>query len=430
MSVPTYVFENGLRKVVPYFFTYKSRIKQRWVGKTLVEVLSKELGQQQNTIAEGINNNLIYIYENVGKNGEATKVEGWELLSNRKLQRHDLIYSTKHLHEPCVSDEQPLATTLPPPKFPSQVKTHIHIVYEDNEVIVVNKPSGIPTHPSGNYRYNTVTEILKHDLKTELWPCHRLDKVTSGILILGITKEGTKKYMKLIEQAQDQVHKTYIARVVGEFPAKKCKLRCPVFVLNASGKYISQPNADNLPTNSSTIFTRLSYDQQSNESIVMCQPLTGRMHQIRIHLRNLGHPIVNDFAYNSKWHESLPAMVLKNEIEMELYQRIFDKYPAFNQTDSEDTELDSHINVYEVSDFYGDYLQGKCSQLQNMGQEEVLKRRESYGKTCDQCQLQLFDNDVVPKYLSVWLHAIEYRLGEAKFTTNLPRWADVSKSRD
>lgn len=414
--VATYIVENGLRKVVPYFFTFKSRIKKRWVGKTLIEVLSKELGQQPDTISDGIHNNLIYIYENVGKSEAPTKIQGWELLKDRKLQLHDLIYNTKHFHEPCVPSETSINT---------ETKTSIRIVYEDSEIIVVDKPSGIPTHPSGNYRFNSVTEILKHDLNIELWPCHRLDKVTSGILILGITKEGTSKYMNLITQSQDKVHKTYVARVVGEFPSGKIKVRCPIFVLNASGKYINQTNADNLPTNSATIFTRLSYDPKANESIVMCQPLTGRMHQIRIHLRNIGHPIVNDFAYNKDCVQSLAAHVLKNKAEMELYQRIFGHYPAFNKLHSPEADVvvDDYINVYELTDFYGEYIQEKLSQLRNIVQDEVVERRQDYGKTCDICHQQLFDNDVIPKYLTIWLHALEYCVDDKKFSTAFPKWA-------
>ena len=87
----------------------------------------------------------------------------------------DIICHTKHRHEPPIPWHNDI----------------IKLVYEDDEILVVDKPSGIPTHPTGNYYFNSLSEIIKQQLNMDsIWTCHRLDKVTSGVLVLAKTKNG------------------------------------------------------------------------------------------------------------------------------------------------------------------------------------------------------------------------------------------------
>lgn len=61
----------------------------------------------------------------------------------------------------------------------------VKIVYENDELLVIDKPSGIPVHPTGRFRYNTITKILQHDMGKTVHPCNRLDRLTSGLMFWG-----------------------------------------------------------------------------------------------------------------------------------------------------------------------------------------------------------------------------------------------------
>jgi len=95
---------------------------------------------------------------------------------------------------------------------------NIDIVHEDNDMIVINKPAGVPVHPSGRYKYNSVTEIMRAERGYE-WnplPCNRLDRLTSGIMFIGKHKKAADDMS--VQIMARTVKKEYIARVIGEFP--------------------------------------------------------------------------------------------------------------------------------------------------------------------------------------------------------------------
>ena len=94
----------------------------------------------------------------------------------------------------------------------------IKIVHIDDDLVAVNKPASIPVHPCGRYRHNTVVFILakEHGLKN-LRTIHRLDRLTSGLLLFG---RNPKKAREMEQQIRTrQVQKEYVCRVEGEFPA-------------------------------------------------------------------------------------------------------------------------------------------------------------------------------------------------------------------
>lgn len=139
------------------------------------------------------------------------------------VRNGDQISHRTHKHEPPV-------TSRP-----------VKIVFEDDELCVIDKPSGIPVHPTGRYRFNTVVMILKHEqhknvhrkceeliqliglsllflfLKlTQFKACNRLDRLTSGLMFLAKSGKGADKMGALLRDRE--VKKEYIARVKGEFP--------------------------------------------------------------------------------------------------------------------------------------------------------------------------------------------------------------------
>ncbi|KAL2737319.1 RNA pseudouridylate synthase domain-containing protein 2-like isoform X2 [Vespula maculifrons] len=168
----------------------------------------------------------------------------------------------------------------------------ITVIHMDEDVVVVNKPASIPVHPCGRYRHNTVVFILakEYNLKN-LRTIHRLDRLTSGILLFGRTPKKARQMEHQIRNRQ--VHKQYVCRVEGEFPEEEVVCSEPIEVVSYKIGVckVSEKGKDCV-----TRFKRLSYNGKS--SVVLCKPQTGRMHQIRVHLQYLGYPVVNDPLYN------------------------------------------------------------------------------------------------------------------------------------
>jgi len=146
----------------------------------------------------------------------------------------------------------------------------IPIVYEDDWILVVDKPSGLLTIPTPKNETRTLTSVLGFH------PCHRLDRETSGLIIYAKGKSTQKKMMELFKQRK--VKKTYIAFVQGLIGNGQGEIKNTIEGMSAITKY--------------RIIQR-----RKDFSIVEVHPLTGRTNQIRIHFKQIGHPIVGESRY-------------------------------------------------------------------------------------------------------------------------------------
>jgi 23S rRNA pseudouridine1911/1915/1917 synthase len=159
--------------------------------------------------------------------------------------------------------------------------SNIGVVYEDDWLLVVDKPSGLLTIPTPKRESRTLTSILNGDLEKRgklyrLHPCHRLDRETSGLIIYAKGKSIQKKMMD--EFKQKKVKKTYIAFVQGILPKNQGEIKMPIEGQSAITQY--------------KIIQR-----RKGFTVVEVQPLTGRTNQIRIHFKSIGHPILGDTRY-------------------------------------------------------------------------------------------------------------------------------------
>ncbi|XP_050081522.1 pseudouridylate synthase RPUSD2-like isoform X3 [Anopheles aquasalis] len=258
----SYYIENGLRKVYPYYFTFTTFTKGRWVGEKILDVFAREFRAHP---AEE--------YERCIKAGTLT-VNYEKVPTDYRLKHNDLLANIVHRHEVPVTSQP------------------ITIVHMDDDIVVVNKPASIPVHPCGRYRHNTVVFILakEYNLKN-LRTIHRLDRLTSGLLLFG---RSPKKARQMEHQIRNrQVQKEYICRVEGEFPDGVIECKEPIEVVSYKiGVCKVSPKGKEC----TTTFQKLGFNGSS--SVVLCKPLTGRMHQIRVHLQYLGYPVVNDPLYN------------------------------------------------------------------------------------------------------------------------------------
>jgi len=173
------------------------------------------------------------------------------------------------------------------------VSSDIRIVYEDEAIIVLHKPAPLPLHPSGQYNRNTLQSILQivyHPQKPR--PAHRLDANTAGLVIFSRTRHFAGLVQSQFERGE--VEKVYLARVQGHPPEDSfvCESSISERVERYGARTIDEDHGQPSLTEF-RVLTRL----EDGTSLVEARPITGRTHQIRLHLWQLGWPVVGDPLY-------------------------------------------------------------------------------------------------------------------------------------
>lgn len=261
---------------------FETQIEAKNVGERLDQFLSNQTGLTRSAVQKQILHNRVKVNDNPAKK------------SGQALRLEDKI-------------SMPL-TGLPHPKLkPSALK--LEIIFEDEKMMVINKPAGIVVHPDttghqDNTIANAVLKYLKVPEKTradrapafdELRPgiVHRLDKDTSGALVIAKTPESLHKLSRLFQNRK--VHKTYLALVKGCPKTDKGRISAPI---KRASRIRQQMAIHDQGKNAVTHFEVL-------ESYGWCSLLqvnieTGRTHQIRLHLASISHPVLGDATYGDK----------------------------------------------------------------------------------------------------------------------------------
>lgn len=179
----------------------------------------------------------------------------------------------------------------------------LDVIYEDDDVLIVNKPAGMVVHPgAGHQRGTLVNAAIAHDgimmgVGGEERPgvVHRLDKDTSGLIALA---KNDSSLHRLQEQFQArEVHKTYLALVDGRPPTASGRIQAPIGRDSAHRKQMSILREGKGREAVTEYSTRELFDQHS---LLELHPVTGRTHQIRLHCAFLGCPVVGDRIYGRK----------------------------------------------------------------------------------------------------------------------------------
>ena len=215
------------------------------------------------------------------KNGDLL-VNNQEVKTKYSLQLNDVI-SVDFWEEPQLGD-QPEAIPL-------------DIIFEDEEIMIINKSVGMVVHPgSGNPDGTLVNALLAHEESLGFLPragiVHRLDKDTSGLMVIA-KKESA--YLNLIEQLKERsVKRTYMAIVVG-VPISNKIINEPI------GRHPKIRTKQAVVKNGKEAITRVSLSESfQGYSLLRVNLETGRTHQIRVHLSHAGYPIVGDSVYGAR----------------------------------------------------------------------------------------------------------------------------------
>ena len=186
---------------------------------------------------------------------------------------------------------------------------YLSIVYQDNDLLIVNKPSGLLTVPGKDPKHADCLIARINRVFPTAKIVHRLDMATSGIICLAMHKEA---HRNLSIQFQDRkTAKRYIARVFGKLEQETGSVDLPLICdwPNRPKQMVDHDNGKP----SLTHFKVLEYEQ--NATRVELTPITGRSHQLRVHMLSLGHPILGDKLYA---HPEAFAMAPRLQLHAEM----------------------------------------------------------------------------------------------------------------
>lgn len=193
-----------------------------------------------------------------------------------------------HLQSVVRAGEQYLR--LIPEDVEPAVNPSIGVLYEDEALLVLNKPAPLPMHPCGRFQRNTLQHILQLAWHPEgIRPAHRLDANTTGVLVCAKSRHWSRLLQPHFEAAQ----KLYRVRVQGHPKERDFEVNLPIAV---DPEQAGLRGVDPAGKSAHTRFRVLAYFEDGTSLLQAC-PSTGRSNQIRIHLWHLGHPVVGDPAY-------------------------------------------------------------------------------------------------------------------------------------
>lgn len=208
-----------------------------------------------------------------------------------------------------VAEGQRIEIEVPPP-LPSTVESQdlpLHVLYEDADLVVIDKPAGLVVHPAAGHHDETLVNALLFHVRDlsgvggELRPgiVHRLDKDTSGVMVIAKNDDAHRKLTAAWNT--DAVRKEYVAVVYGTPEPAKGTIDAPVGRDPRNRKRMAVVAGGRRAITDYEVIERLR-----GVSVVRCRLRSGRTHQIRVHMKHIGHPIVGDPVYSGPQWRGIP----------------------------------------------------------------------------------------------------------------------------
>ena len=254
------------------------------------------------TSSDGLNQRIdVYVS---GKIKELSRAQVQNLISEGKVTINGFVLKASYKLREGDRIEVDYQVPSPPRIGPENIPLEVH--YQDSHVVVLEKPSGMVVHPgAGNFTNTLVNALLFrfpqiHDVGPSERPgiVHRLDKETSGVMVAALTQEA---YTHLQHQFKArEVDKHYQGLVWGKFSSQEGKISWPLGRHVRHGKRISVKTRK--PREAETLFKVCQTFRRF--ALLEIKPVTGRMHQIRVHLAASGHPVVGDALYGRRRKKS------------------------------------------------------------------------------------------------------------------------------
>ncbi len=244
-------------------------------------------------------NNNIRIDKYLSENTTYSRTKIIELIKN-----HEVLVNKKIIKPSYIVSPGDKITLNPSITYDDNIKEEhidLDILYEDDYIIVVNKPSGMVVHPgSGNYEHTLANALLGHTKalshengQSRPGIVHRIDKDTSGVLL--VAKNDLVHRVLADGFKNKTIKRVYIALLKGVLPSDTATIDAPIGRdINNRTKYTVTSK------NSKSAITHLKVIKRfKNYTLVEVRLETGRTHQIRVHMKYIGHPVYNDSVYTN-----------------------------------------------------------------------------------------------------------------------------------
>jgi len=353
----SYTFQDGLRKVDPYLATFRMIANHKTFPG--VDIQFRDFIYKRFSMCS---KQTLDAEMRSGQIGVNLEIKDPDYV----IRKGDVMTRTVHFHEAPILDAEP------------------RIIFEDSELLVVDKPPSWPVHPCGNYRFNSLLYILAREYGySDLRPIHRLDRLTSGTLMIAKGHLACSKFSKMVKR-KVEIQKEYLALVRGRFSQTTLIHSSPIAVNAVCPEIVRDVREKECVSQ----FRFVEYYPSIDCTLVECQPITGRTHQLRLHLLELGHPIVNDSLYDTN-------------------------------NNSRQIHYQHHHIQQQQRNHQHNHRNRQQQQHPEKESQEILERNFSLFDFCPKCSKPDLDRGH-PDFIC--LHSLRYKLGDLEFTSDKPTW--------